>query len=153
MVALRSEVAPGVLPVVLLVDDDESLLVTTAALLEDDYEVMMARSAEEALSCLATRYVDVLCADLQMPGIDGLELLQRATRLYPDVACLLVTGHHAYLNDARVHGVNCGVILKPYEPAELLDGVRRAAQHTRIKRSLGRRPQGDEPVSSGLRKK
>lgn len=137
----------------LLVDDDDSLLTTTAALLEDDFEVVTARSGAEALERLLQHGVDVICTDLQMPEMDGLELLHRAAALRPDVAGVLVTGHRDYLKNPRANAVSCAVLLKPYQVDELVDGVRRAAQHTRLKRSFGRKTgSADEPPSGARRR-
>jgi len=62
-----------------------------------------------------------------MPGMDGLELLRRLRRLYPDMPVVLLTGHASV--ELGVQGMELGAfeyLLKPIELDELLDTVRRA---------------------------
>lgn len=128
-------------PRVLVVDDDESLLLTTSALLEDDFVVATARSGAEALRHLQAARVDVLCTDFSMPGMNGLELLARAARSHPEVSGVLVTGHRDYLSASKTSdGLTYAVLLKPYREEELVERLRRAAQMTKLKRSMASRP-------------
>lgn len=122
---------------VLLVDDDESLLETTAALLEDDFSIEKARSGFEALALLKKHSFEVMCTDLQMPGMDGLDLLRKVAAQHPNVSGVLITGHKDYLSDRRVHeGLAFTVLLKPFGTNELIHEVQRAVQRARIKTML-----------------
>jgi DNA-binding NtrC family response regulator len=123
---------------VLVVDDEDSVRVTTAALLEDSFEVDTARSGEEAMVWLRTHEVDVVCADFRMPGMTGLELLEKLTQRQPDASGVLVTGHRDFLGTTGARGLSYSVLLKPYQADELIERVKRAAQLTEIKRSLTR---------------
>jgi DNA-binding response OmpR family regulator len=63
---------------VMLVDDDEHLLQTLGDALEHGgYEVLRARSGEEALQELATQSADVIILDVCMPGIGGVGFLKQ----------------------------------------------------------------------------
>jgi two-component system response regulator HupR/HoxA len=123
---------------VLVVDDEDSVRITALALLEDHFDVRAARSGEEAMVWLRTHEVDVVCADFQMPGMNGLELLEKVMHRYAHVSGVLVTGHRDFLRAGAVHGLSYSVLLKPYAADELVERVRRAAQLTEIKRSLAR---------------
>ena len=123
---------------VLVVDDDDSVRVTATALLEESFDVEAARSGEEAIVWLQTHEVDVVCADFRMPGMTGLELLEKVTRRYAHVSCVLVTGHRDFLGTGSARGLSYSVLLKPYQADELVERVRRAAQLTEIKRSISR---------------
>ena len=123
---------------VLLVDDEEAVLATTAAVLSEDFDVHPARDAGSALRMLAHRRFDVLCTDFHMPGRNGMELLREATRLNPLLAGVLVTGYREYLDrkdQQQAQGLFY-LVLKPYQPAELISMIRRAAEATRLKREM-----------------
>lgn len=123
---------------VLLVDDEESVLATTAAVLSEDFDVRTARSADAALELLARHVFDVLCTDFHMPGRDGMQLLREAAEHYPHMAGVLVTGYREYL-DRREPQDPQGVfylVLKPYQPPDLIAMVRRAAEASRLKREM-----------------
>jgi DNA-binding NtrC family response regulator len=138
------------MPSVLLVDDDESLLLTTSALLEDDFEVSTARSGREALAYLAGPHgphVAVLCTDLRMPGMDGVELIGHVAERHPWVAGILVTAYQDYLSSGREGKVTYDVLLKPYSPEDLLERVRRAAQRGKLKVSLDQKRGPSAPTA------
>lgn len=122
---------------VLIVDDDASVRITAAALLEDEYDVATARDGNEALEILAMRTFDVLCTDLRMPEMNGLELLRRATARQPGINGVLITGHRDYLSSAgSIDGISFTVLLKPYSADELLARIARAAQRARLTRTM-----------------
>lgn len=79
---------------VLVVDDDQDLLDgLSRAMRRSDFRILMASGPEEALAVLGRERVDVIVTDLQMPNMDGLELLDRARDMHPDAVRIVVTGH------------------------------------------------------------
>jgi two-component system response regulator HupR/HoxA len=110
----------------LLVDDQESVRETTAALLADEFDVISAPDGTQALEILARESFEVVCADYNMPGMTGAELLRRAQALRP-CAAVLVTGHSEFV-DSMSPQVRQGfsIVLKPYDPQLLIDTARRA---------------------------
>ncbi|NMO14508.1 response regulator [Pyxidicoccus fallax] len=123
---------------VLLVDDEEPVLTTTAAVLSEDFDVHPARDAGSALRLLSLRRFDVVCTDFHMPGRNGIELLREATRLHPHLAGVLVTGYREYLDrkDQQQAQSLFYLVLKPYQPPELIAMIRRAAEAARLKREM-----------------
>jgi|GEM_PF-1535663 DNA-binding NtrC family response regulator len=123
---------------VLLVDDEEPVLATTAAVLSEDFDIHSARDAGAALRLLALHRIDVLCTDFHMPGRNGIELLREATRLYPQLSGVLVTGYREYLDrkDQQQGQSLFYLVLKPYQPPDLIAMIRRAAEATRLKREM-----------------
>ncbi len=113
---------------VLLVDDDEAALALAAALEGSPYEVLTARSAEEALGVLEREDVQVVVSDEWMPGMRGVELLAHIAREYPYIVRILLTGDPQL--DAAVRAINEGEIFrfltKPCPPGTL-DAVIREA--------------------------
>ena len=79
---------------VLLVDDDAAVLVVIACMLEDlGCEVVCAHGGEEALEILSRQQnVSILITDINMPGMDGYELAERATRIRPALKVLQLSG-------------------------------------------------------------
>ena len=79
---------------VLVVDDDRlSLATTTAQLRDHGFDARSARSAYAALERLGEDPVQVVLTDLRMPGMDGLELLQRIREDHPGVEVILMTAY------------------------------------------------------------
>ena len=79
---------------VLVVDDDANVLDVIADMLEDlGCNVTSATSGEEALSILASdENISILITDINMPGMDGHELAERAVRIRPSLKVLQLSG-------------------------------------------------------------
>ncbi len=123
---------------VLVVDDDPAVLETTSALLSDTYDVVKAIDGEQALKQLSLQPVDVVCTDLNMPRMNGLELIKRVRQLPGKIACLLVTGHAEYLDRAERNPSELFLMLiRPYEPQKLLELVARADRFHRMQKAVG----------------
>ncbi len=79
---------------ILIVDDDPTIRESLSRVLEyEDYAVSTADSGPAALELLAERRFDLALFDIKMPGMDGLELLDRTKRAHPGVVCVMVSGH------------------------------------------------------------
>jgi DNA-binding NtrC family response regulator len=77
---------------ILLVDDDQKVLNTLEKDLRDVGEIYAAISGKEALRILAKeKGISVALVDIRMPGIDGIDLLERIKRKYPKVEVIMVT--------------------------------------------------------------
>ncbi|MCG2817342.1 MAG: sigma-54 dependent transcriptional regulator [Candidatus Aminicenantes bacterium] len=57
------------------------------------YEVEIAASAEEALEILKKKKFNIMLADLVMPGMNGIELMKEAKKIYPSLAAVIITAH------------------------------------------------------------
>ena len=79
----------------ILVVDDEPLIRDTLAeyLSQEGFAVVTCASGEEALETAARRRFAVALCDMQLPGIDGLEVLARLQRIHPDIFVLLITAY------------------------------------------------------------
>jgi len=79
---------------VLFVDDDEMVRQTIIDLLADyGYVVADASNGLEALELLRTSPFDIMLSDVSMPGMDGIQLLSKATGVYPDMPVVMLTGY------------------------------------------------------------
>ena len=86
---------------VLLVDDNLSILDVTKELLEFcGAEVFLAHNGEEALALLTLGGFDLVVTDIQMPGMNGNQLMQRIRASYPDLPVVAHTAspHHCIYN-------------------------------------------------------
>lgn len=78
----------------LVVDDEQDITELLKWQLDGlSQTVHTALSGKEALEILHRDELDILIADIRMPGMDGIELLQHATEIQPDVQCIFITGH------------------------------------------------------------
>jgi CheY-like chemotaxis protein len=110
---------------VLAVDDDPLILENTAVMLEDlGHHVARATSGERALQKMhAIDSVDVVLTDQGMPGMTGLQLIERIRAQRPDMPILLVTGYSDLPSGSHPHVRRLN---KPFDQAALaraLDAV------------------------------
>ena len=77
---------------ILIVDDDDIIRDTLFELFSSDYKCETADSASNALTKLAANTFDVVLTDISMPGLNGLDLLNRVLNLYPQTPVIIVSG-------------------------------------------------------------
>ncbi len=80
-------------PAVLVVDDERHTREGLRRALEGDYAVTPAEDGTTAMRLLETETFDIVLADLRMPGMDGLQLIQRAQALPRPPLCIMVTAY------------------------------------------------------------
>ncbi|OIP32280.1 MAG: Fis family transcriptional regulator [Deltaproteobacteria bacterium CG2_30_63_29] len=84
---------------VLIVDDEKNIRRTLSMVLEgEDYDVLQAQTAEEGLRLLEGRQFDVVLLDVQLPGINGLEMLRRIRESDNEVDVIMMSGHASLAN-------------------------------------------------------
>ena len=77
---------------VLLVDDEFEVLAVLEALLDDDWDVRTAQSGSAALEILNSEIeIDLVITDQRMPGMTGVELLQKVSSTHPDLYRMVLT--------------------------------------------------------------
>lgn len=147
---------------VLVVDDDLDFLEASSHLLQKhDYEVLTSASAGEALAVLQDREIDVVLSDMAMPGLDGLEMLERLRQRGDGTPVILVSG--AGNIDAAIRSLRLGAtdfLEKPVSPGRLFVALEGALRFNRLARAtaelqsqVGQRTQltGDGPALRQLR--
>ena len=94
---------------ILIVDDEPDFLESLEwQLTKRGYRVFGALSGDAALNTLRSEGVDILVADIRMPGVDGIELIRRAAGLDPDLQSIVITGHGGV--DTAVEAMRLGAI-------------------------------------------
>jgi len=113
---------------VLIVEDESTDLIILQEIVETSgHEVFLASGGEQALSLYMGRNVDVVVTDLQMPHMDGLELMVALQKLFPAVAIIVVSGKGPELLAAAMDKGALVAFSKPVDPQELLDAIAQAS--------------------------
>ncbi|MDF9616618.1 sigma-54 dependent transcriptional regulator [Pseudomonas entomophila] len=136
---------------VLLVEDDRTLRQALADTLEiGGFAHLAVGSAEEALQAVAREPFNLVVSDVNMPGMDGHQLLAQLGRHHPQLPVLLMTAHAAV--ERAVDAMRQGAVdylVKPFEPKALISLVERhAAGHLEVGEEEG--PVACEPASLQL---
>ena len=124
---------------ILIVDDQINTLKVVGAILQDEnYEVLKAENASKALEILeGERDVDVVLADLKMPGMDGLELFRKMRAMDRNIPFVIMTAHGTIQSavGAMKEGVT-NYLIKPLNYEELSIVLERAVREKEISREL-----------------
>ncbi|TLZ91057.1 MAG: response regulator [Methanobacteriota archaeon] len=112
-------------PGILVVDDDAGIRENIADLLSsENYEVVSAANADEAMRVLESQRIDLLLTDFQMPGRNGVELIEAARRANHRVPAILMTAYlyvFEQMDERRREGVT--LLRKPFDAEEILQTV------------------------------
>ena len=119
---------------VLLVEDDPTVRAGSEQALElADFTVSSFESAEPAARLLQANSPLVLVSDVRLPGMSGLELLEVARAIDPELPVILVTGHGDIAMAVQaMHDGAYDFLEKPYSSEQLADVVRRAVDKRRL---------------------
>ena len=125
--------AEGRTPVLLLVDDEPRILsALRRTLRREPYELLVAETWSEALHLCETQPVDLVLSDHKMPGMTGLQLLERIAARRPQVIRMLITGWTEAIPEEAMRAVGVrAVVSKPWEDAALKETLRRACKELR----------------------
>jgi DNA-binding NtrC family response regulator len=121
----------------LIVDDEPDMLQLLKRSLEPELECLIQTvpSGEAALRALSGDRTDLVLADIKMPGMDGLELLDLIKRQYPDLTVMMMTayGHIEMAVDAMKRGAY-DFITKPFDHEALVLRLEKALERSRLLR-------------------
>lgn len=116
-------------PKILIVDDNDVMRALLRGILRnEDYQVVgEARNGIQALEMVERMTPDVVCLDVIMPELDGLETLKSIKRDFPQVSVIMITGNASKENvqEALELGAN-GFVVKPFNAAKVLEALSRA---------------------------
>jgi DNA-binding NtrC family response regulator len=136
---------------ILIVDDEQDLLVLLTRSLEPELKcrVVTAASGEAALKRFAEEAFDLVLADIKMPGMDGLELLEILKRKKPEQTVVMMTAFGAI--DTAVGAIRSGAydfITKPFEHDALVLRLEKALERSRLLRENRRLHQACAPLAA-----
>jgi signal transduction histidine kinase len=122
---------------VLIVDDQPENVNLLANLLGDRYTLFKARDGAAALEILRRHDVHLILTDQRMPGMTGVELLEKARRIRPECVRMLVTAYPDVQN--AIEAINRGhvsrYITKPFDPDALRLEIARELEHLDVVRA------------------
>ena len=115
---------------ILVVDDDPALRrIIEYKLAQNGYAVSVAGDGDEAAALLRGTRFDLVLSDMKMPGLSGIELLEQAKKLQPEIAVILMTAFAAI--PQAVQAIKLGAfdyLTKPFEDDQLLLAVQKAVR-------------------------
>lgn len=119
---------------IMIVDNEEGLCrMMEAVLMDDGHAVRSFNDPLEAVEVFRPGIWDLVISDIKMPGIDGLEVLQRIKTAEPDIPVIMITAFATV--EMSIQALRKGaydMLTKPFEPDELLFRVRNALNHNQL---------------------
>ncbi|MBA5604599.1 response regulator [Duganella sp. FT3S] len=121
---------PGNRPRILIVDDEAAHMQALCSTLRDHgYDTRGYDTGQAALDALQPGDYDLLLADLMMPGMDGITLVQAARAIDPDLASIIMTGEGSIASAVRAMKVGAlDYIIKPFKVSTILPVLARALE-------------------------
>jgi len=119
------------MPTILLVEDNATLATTFVRFLRSQENLIVAEvapSAEAALEQLQCLMVELVLIDVSLPGINGIDLVALLRKQYPDLKCLMLSGHNEpyYVSRALAVGAN-GYVVKS-NPSSILEAIQQVLE-------------------------
>ena len=123
---------------ILVVDDEPDLCRRIRReLAKEGYRTTVAFGPEECLDYFRKNRVDVLIADVKMPGMSGLEMLERCRQINADFVTIIITGHGDH--EVATESLRLGVydyLKKPLSLDELVTSVKKGIERLDVSRAL-----------------
>ncbi|MBW2184781.1 MAG: PAS domain S-box protein, partial [Deltaproteobacteria bacterium] len=120
---------------VLVVDDDLNLRETLKEMLSHfGYECKIAANGREALNLLQEEHFPIVLSDVRMPEMDGIELLKKTKKNYPEIDVIIITGYgkeHSFIDMVKAGASD--FIVKPFSCDELEAKISRIVREKELK--------------------
>jgi len=120
---------------VLVVDDEPTYRASVSRILTNDsYNVTAAASAEDALDIISKTRFDLLISDLKMPGMSGLDLLEKVNDIAPGTASIIMTAYGTI--DSAIEATKKGAfhyLVKPFNIDDVVHLAKKAIAHKKLK--------------------
>jgi len=137
---------------ILIIDDEEGIRFSLRGILEDEgHEVVEAASGEEGLDLLGTEIPDMIFLDIWLPGLDGLEVLDKIAEQHKGLPVIMISGHGTI--ETAVKALKKGAfdfIEKPLSLEKVVVATRNALEYSRLRQeniALRTRINSEQPAS------
>ncbi|UCC38772.1 MAG: hybrid sensor histidine kinase/response regulator [Candidatus Aminicenantes bacterium] len=121
-------------PLILVIDDDESMRDScTQILTKDGFQAEIAKDGSSGLEKIKENKPDLVLIDLKMPGINGLEVLERTNEIDPNIIAVVITGYATV--ESAVEAMKKGAydfLPKPFTPDELRIIIKRGLERRKL---------------------
>ena len=122
-------------PARILIVDDEAIMRDSLNdwLMEDGYEAVAVEDGQKAIEIVRSQPFNVVLCDLKMPGMDGIETMQKIKEINKDLPVIIITAY-ATVNTA-VESMKQGAydyIVKPFDPEEVSHLIRKIISHQQL---------------------
>ena len=139
---------------ILIVDDEQMVTKTVVMLLglEGFSNAIPFNNPKDALSYLENNEVDLILSDFIMPQMNGIDFLEQAKKIQPEVATILLTGYADKENAIRAIN-EIGIfkyIEKPWDNNNLIINIKNALTQTRLKKELNKKVEELEKLNAKL---
>ncbi len=122
------------MPKILIIDDERAIRSTLSEILQHEgYKAEVAENGEDGLKKFSSENFDVVLCDIKMPKMDGIEFLEKAKTINPDVPIIMISGHGNI--ETAVEAVKKGAydfISKPPDLNRMLITIRNATDKTQL---------------------
>ena len=119
---------------IMIIDNEEALCrMMEAVLLDNGYATKAFTRSFEAVEAFRPGDWDLVVSDIKMPGMDGLEVLQKLKQKDPCIPVIMITAYATV--DMSIQALRRGaydMLTKPFEPEELLYRIKNALKHTQL---------------------
>ena len=121
-----------------IIDDEESIRTICTSALEDLFKIEAFSSASQALLALNSSKPDLIITDIKMPGMSGLEFLDKVSDKYPDLPTIIITAHANMDNALSAYkGGAFEYLTKPFDINEIRKLVIKATKTKKTKLQEG----------------
>jgi class 3 adenylate cyclase len=122
---------------VLVVDDELGVRQSFNMMLKSGYHILLAETGSEAIDIFENNFVDMILLDINLPDINGIDLLERFMETQPTTAVIMVTA----VNDVQtaVKAIKLGAyeyVIKPFIVDDVLDIIKRTLEKRRFDMKL-----------------
>jgi two-component system response regulator HydG len=125
------------MPLKILIAEDEEITLKhlISTLRKEGYEVSGTKDGRDALTTINRDHFDLLISDVRMPGMSGIELLEKTKEAHPEIDVMIITGFGSVgaAVDAMKRGAH-DYITKPFDLDELVIKVRKITERKKLKK-------------------
>lgn len=125
----QPQAAPKRRGTLLVVDDEEGPRMAMKVIFKDTYDLLMAEDGVKAIELAQQNDIDVAILDIRMPGMSGIEVLERLRQVQPDLEAIMLTAFETTDTIRQALRLRaCDYLNKPYDIATIRSAVAQAMQ-------------------------